>query len=302
MIPASGPFTRRSRPGRAVLVLWAAGLAIAGACADSAPPGSDGLPVVVVPLAPLAGLVDALAPADAVDVVVLVPSGASPHTHEPSLEQLRRAAGARLYLELGHPAFVFERTWLEGLLEGSAAERRPLFGDCPMEPEDYHMWLSATCLGEAAGRVATALTAVLPESAPEIERNLSEFRWRLAAVDSTTARRLDPLRGRSYLVLHPAWGYLTRPYGLRQLSILSHGSGDPGPARMAAIIEQAREADIRLVFVQPQFNQAPARLVAAELGAGLESLDPLARDPLAAIDEATAALERALGQGKNDGS
>lgn len=301
MIPASGPFARLLRPGRRVVALWAACLVV-GACVDSAPPSSARLPVVVVPLAPLAGLVDALAPADAVEVVVLVPSGASPHTHEPSLDELRRAAGARLYLELGHPAFVFERAWLEGLLEGSAAERRPLFEDCPMERDDYHVWLSATCLGEAAGRVATALTSVLPESAPEIEGNLSEFRRRLAAVDSTTARRLDPLRGRSYLVLHPAWGYLTGPYGLTQLSILSHGSGDPGPARIAAIIEQAREADIRLVFVQPQFNQAPARLVAAELGADLESLDPLARDPLAAIDDATAALERALGPGRNDGS
>lgn len=260
---------------------------------------SNAHPVILVPLAPLAGIIEAVAPAQSVDIEVLVPPGASPHTHEPSLEQLRRAADARLYFELGHPAFVFERTWLGGLLEGSSAERRSLFDNCAMERDDYHVWLSTSCLDGAAVRAAAALEELFPASRSEIERNLEEFRVRLAAVESTTARRLGPLRGRSYLVLHPAWGYLTRPYGLTQLSILSHGSGDPGPARLAGIIEQARAAKIRLVFVQPQFNQAPARLVADELGAGLISLDPLARDPLAAIDQATAALVRALG-GEDD--
>jgi len=256
--------------------------------------------VVLVPLAPLAGLIDALGPTGGVDIVILVPPGASPHTYEPSLEELRRAADARLYLELGHPAFVFEDTWLGGLLEGSSARRRSLFDDCPMEREDYHVWLSASCLDGAAVRAAAALTELLPQSRSEIEQNLGNFRRRLVAMDSTTARRLGPLRGRAYLVLHPAWGYLTRPYELTQLSILSHGSGDPGPARLAAIIEQARAARIRLVFVQPQFNLAPARLIADELGAELVSLDPLARDPLAAIDAATAALESALGEETND--
>lgn len=259
------------------------------------PPGgepAEDVPVVAVPVAPIAGLVDAIAPPGLVETVVLVPRGANPATHEPSLRELRRAATALLYLEIGHRSFVFERTWLSGLFDGSEAERVPLFRDCPAVEDDYHVWLSAVCLDEAAGRIAAALERIEPEAGDAIRANLAALRSRLAVTDSTTEARLAPHRGRAFLVLHPAWGYLSRPFAIEQLSILAHGTGDPGPARLAGLIERARREGVGTIFVQPQFNQQPARLVADELGADVVSLDPLARDPLHAIDEATAALDR----------
>lgn len=288
------------------LILCISGLPGLQACGDTAPSGEVGrtdapadtaaagedmaVPVVAVPVAPMAGLVDAIAPPGAVDIVVLVPPGANPATYEPALEALKRTADARLYLSLGHPAFVFERTWLGGLLDGSEAERVPIFVDCPVVEDDYHVWLSAACAGDAARRAAAALRQIVPESAPEVDERLEAFLAQVAATDSATRERLDGHRGESFVVLHPAWGYLTRPYGLRQLSILTHGTGDPGPGRVGELIERARRSGTRRVFIQPQFNRAPARLVAEEIGAELVLLDPLNRDPLAAIDEATEAL------------
>lgn len=259
------------------------------------------MPIVAVPVAPIAGLVDAIAPPGLVETVVLVPRGANPATYEPSLRELRRAAAARFYLEIGHPSFVFERTWLAGLFDGSEAERVPVFRDCDLVEGDYHAWLSAVCLDEAARRIAEALVRAEPEAAAAVAANVTSFRARLAVVDSTTAARLAPHRGRAYLVLHPAWGYLSRPFGIEQLSILAHGTGDPGPARLAGLIERARAEGIGTIFVQPQFNRMPARVVADELGAEIVSLDPLARDPVATIDEATAALVRAFAGRASEG-
>ena len=272
-------------------VACAIGLVMLQAC-GGAPDDGAAVPVVAVPVAPLAGVVEAIVPRDDVEVVVLVPPGANPATYEPSLAELRRAAAARLYLGLGHPSFVFERTWLGGLLDGSAAERVELFADCPIVEEDYHVWLSASCLGDAARRAAAVLRDIAPESAGAIDQRLAAFLQRMATTDSLTHARLDEHRGRLFVVLHPAWGYLARPYGLEQLSILTHGTGDPGPGRVAELIERSRRAGIRRVYIQPQFNRAPARLVADEIGAELVLLDPLQRDPLAAIDEVTGALAR----------
>lgn len=276
--------TRLAATAAAVAVFAAACGGEAGETARS------GTPVVAVPLAPLAGLVRALAPPGAVDVVVLVPPGANPETYEPRLEDLRRSASALRYLAVGHPAFVFETTWLSGLLDGSDAERVDLFGDCPEMAEDYHVWLSPDCLGAAADRAAEALAGLAPGGEAEIEANLADFRRRLAAVDSTAAERLAPHRGGAFLVLHPAWGYLAREYGLTQLSVQSHGVEDPGAARLAELIAASREEGIRVVFVQPQFNPAPARLLAEEIDGELVTIDPLLEDPIRAIDEATAAL------------
>lgn len=290
-------------PGLRFARIWCVvGLTIVQACGGT-PDDGVAVPVVAVPVAPLAGMVEAIAPRDAMEVVVLVPPGANPATYEPSLAELRRAAAARLYLGLGHPSFVFERTWLGGLLDGSAAERVDLFTACPIVEDDYHVWLSAACLGEAARGAAAALRDIAPESAGAIDQRLTAFLQRIATTDSLTHARLDGHEGGAFVVLHPAWGYLARPYGLEQLSILTHGTGDPGPGRVAELIERARRAGIRRVYIQPQFNRAPARLVADEIGAELVLLDPLQRDPLAAIDEITGALARDLADraGRSEG-
>lgn len=279
---------------RLVIVFLISGLSAFTAC-DRRPSTGDAddeasTPIVAVPLAPMAGLVDALAPAGSVDIVVLVPPGANPETYEPRLEDLRRAAVARRYLAVGHPAFVFETTWLSGLLDGSTAERIDLFEDCPVMPDDYHVWLSPDCLDAAAGRTADVLAELVPTHASEIAANLSDFRRRLADADSSATARLAAVRGRALLVLHPAWGYLAREYGLTQLSVQAHGVEDPGAAHLAELIAESRQAGLRVVFVQPQFNPAPARLLADEIDGELVTLDPLARDPLRAIDEATVAF------------
>ncbi|MFW6085240.1 MAG: metal ABC transporter solute-binding protein, Zn/Mn family [Gemmatimonadota bacterium] len=281
-----------------ILCLFGLTGALAGtACTDAAPgddaaPDGEGPPVVAVPVVPMAGLVEAIAPPGALDVVVLVPPGANPATYEPALEELRRTAEARLYLALGHPAFVFERTWLDGLLGGSDAERVEPFVDCPVVEDDYHVWLSASCVGDAGRRVAGALRRIVPGAGAEIDERLAAFLQRVATTDSATRVRLEPHRGGAFVVLHPAWGYLARSYELEQLSILTHGTGDPGAGRVAELIDRARRSGTRRVFIQPQFNRAPARLVAEEIGAELVLLDPLQRDPLAAIDEVTMALAR----------
>lgn len=263
---------------------------ILAACAGDRT-GLDREPAIVaVPVHPIAGLVDALAPEGTVEVVVLVPPGANPATHEPSIQTLRRMAVARVYFEIGHPAFLFEKTWLNGALDGSPAIRVPLFEDCPMIEDDPHVWVSPGCLATAAAVAASALASILPAHSEAIAGNLDRFTSQIEEVRDSTERRLAPHRGRVFFVLHPAWGYLAHDNDLRQIGILSHGAGDPGAARIADLIRLGRAQGVRTVFVQPQFNLAPAILIAEELGAIVLPLDPLARDPLFVIENATSAL------------
>lgn len=260
------------------------------ACAAERGNGDSNSLIVAVPVHPIAGLVDALAPDGLLQVVVLVPPAANPATHEPSMQALRSTAKAVLYLEVGHPDFMFERTWLNGALEGSTAVRLPLFEQCPVLDEDPHMWLSTQCLGKAAPIVATALIGIFPEQAESIAANLESYMGRIEEVANSTERRLSPHRDKVFFVLHPAWGYLAHDNGLRQVEILSHGTGDPGASRIAEIIRLGRRERVQTIFAQPQFNLAPANLIAEELEATVLSLDPLARDPLYAIEEVTSSL------------
>jgi zinc transport system substrate-binding protein len=216
----------------------------------------------------------------------------SPHSFEPGIGQLTEIEGAEFVIELGHPAFAWEGTWLDGLLAGTEAPRVRLAEVCDIEEDDPHIWLDPDCLRRMTGRTAAALADLLPEQRHEIETLRAAFEAAIDSVDLTVSESLSDSGRRSFLVQHPAWGYFARAYGLEQLSILSHGSGDRGSVRLARVMEAAKAEGIRTVIVQPQVNHEAARMVAREIAARVEQVDPLARDPLDAFAAMTEALLR----------
>jgi len=282
-------------------LLVPATLCIAAACADrpddvqrtrsgTEAGGADETVVVAVSVLPLAGIVDRLLPSGAAMIAVLVPPGASPHAFEPGFEQLRELERARLVLLVGHPALTWERTWLADALGADSGRIVALAAACPSVPDDPHVWLDPACLRRMADGAAAALAEAMPGRRAEIEAARDRL---LAATDSAERRAGEILASEgagTFLVVHPAWGYFARAFGMEQVSILSHGSGDSGAARLAAVIERARSEGIRTVVVQPQYSAEAARVVAGEIGGTLATLDPLERDPVEMLVETARVL------------
>jgi zinc transport system substrate-binding protein len=257
---------------------------------SGAPARAPDLPVVAVTVQPLAGVVDRLLPTGVAELRVLVPPGASPHSFEPGMRQLAVIQGAALIFEVGHPAFSWESNWLDGLLAGTDTDRVLLSEGCAWIEDDPHVWLDPDCLDRLAESAAAALSASFPQHASEIRDRLSELRREIRAEDASIRSALADRKGRTFLVQHGAWGYFARAYGLVQLAILSHESSGAGAARLAMVIDSARAADIREVFVQPQLSTEASRMVAEEIGAGIRPLDPLGRDPLQTLRETAVAV------------
>jgi len=251
---------------------------------------SPEVPVIAMSVLPIAGVVDRLLPPGAAEVRVLVPAGASPHSFEPGIELLTLVQRADLVLEIGHPAFRWEAGWLDGLLAGTGASRVRLSEGCASLEDDPHVWLDPECLQSMSHQTAAALEDLYPERAREIRDRLEVLTREIAAHDDSIRGLLKGRRGRAFLAQHAAWGYFARAYGVEQISILSHGTGDGGAARLASVIDRARALGIRTVFVQPQFSTEAADMVAREIGAGIRPLDPLIRDPLEALRLTTEAV------------
>ena len=81
------------------------------------------------------------------------------------------------------------------------------------------------------------------------------------------------------MVFHPAWGYFAHDYGLEQIPIEAEGKG-PTAKGLAAVIEEAKQAGIKVIFVQKQFSEKSAETVANAIGGRVIQMDPLARDYL----------------------
>ena len=128
-----------------------------------------------------------------------------------------------------------------------------------------------------ARNVAAALIEMLPAERSQIETRLSAFEREIDALEAKIRSLVEGRPGKRFFVFHPAWSYFADQFGLVQVAIEKEGR-EPDPKALAALINEARAAGVRVIFVQPQHSGASARLIADEIGARTESIDPLARD------------------------
>lgn len=242
------------------------------------------VPTVLVSIAPYKLFVEKIA-GDTLNVHLMVPAGASAHTYEPTPKQMIAAGKAAAWFCLGEN---FEARAIPSLKaynpEMAIVDLRqgvdminadPLTGCCccHANSQDLHIWLSARQMEIQARTIAIALTQLFPGHAERYQIGLKNFLKELQALDQHITILLTPLKDRLILVSHPAYAYFCKDYDLTQLSIEFEGK-DPTPLQLTNILNRARLAKIKKVYIQKQYNNKGARLFASELGAEVVMLDP----------------------------
>lgn len=247
-------------------------------------------PSVIVSVAPHKFFVEQIA-GDTVIVDLMVPAGASSHTFEPTPKQMLAAGKADLWFQIGesfepkasgalkshHPdmQLVDLRTGLNLIYDSDCSKGHCCAAHAKADCVDPHFWLSARQAKIQAKTIAEALSKRYPQNANLYARNLTQFSEQLDALDNEITRLLASLKNRTIMVSHPAYAYFCRDYGLQQLSIEFEGK-DPAPKQLTKILEQARKEHIKTIFIQMQYNNKGARLIANEIGAKVVTLDPYA--------------------------
>jgi zinc transport system substrate-binding protein len=253
---------------------------------------------VVVSVEPQRWLVEQIGD-DRVEIDVLVAPGESPATYQPSDSQITRLMQADLYLRIGVP---FERgPWFEAI---SGIGRLPVVDQrqgIQLAGDDPHIWLSPRLLAIQSRTTADALSRLDPGHRDRFEKNLAELQSRLSRLDERIRQRLEPFAGREFFVFHPSWGYFAAEYGLVQRAIEIEGR-EPSDQELTVLQKRARQAGATTVFVQPQIHARGAHAFAAVIGAGVETLDPLAADVAANLEVTAGKLERAFAQGPRHGN
>ena len=256
-------------------------------------------PVVAATVAPLGGLVERLAGA-AAEVVVLVPPGFEAESYAPAPRQMVALDRAVLAVEVGHPALQLESRFL-----GPWLDRRPHVARvrlaaqfeerAGLDPGDPHLWTSVRAMRGLAVALAHALAAVVPAEAEGIRRRARALDGEIAALDAGLSTRFRGAAGRRFLIFHPVLGAFAADYGLEQRAI-EHDGKEPGPARLAALIEEARGSGARAVLVQRGAPTRAAEVLARAIGARTLEIDPMPRDWLAGMRRIGDSVAEALGR------
>jgi len=245
---------------------------------------------------------------DRVDVQILVQPGQSPATYEPTPRQMSALAEAVMYFRIGVP---FENAFLPKLeeilpdirivdtrtgislrkmtpsasREAVASEDHAHHADHKdgeeihhmHEGSDPHIWLSPPLVKIQAHTIAKTLGEIDKDGQKVYETNLASFIQELDSLDVRLREILLPVRGKSFLVFHPSWGYFADSYELKQVPIELEGKS-PSGRQLARVLESMESENIRVIFVQPQFSKSSAEAIADAVGGSVFAIDPLARN------------------------
>ncbi len=242
---------------------------------------------VVVTIDPLAFFVEHIG-SDKVDIETIVPPGADPHSYEPVPDKIKAVSRAEVLVEMGS-GIEFELEWSKKLEEMNrsmmvcdASKGIQLISsgeDAHGHGGDPHVWLSPLNAITIAGNVRDALCQADPENAAFYTTNAEALINNLKSLDTRLKKSLAVLRGKRFMVFHPAWRYFAEEFGLVEEAVEVMGK-EPTARQMAGLIAEAKKDNIKVIFISPQFSSKSARVIADEIGGKVRVIDPMSRDYL----------------------
>jgi zinc transport system substrate-binding protein len=243
---------------------------------------SEAARTAYVSVPPLAAVVQRIG-GEAWTVGAVVKSGQDPHTLALTPAESMALAGADVFFSTGTEIekHILERVRLSKIVrvdlddEDEAAET-------DHEHRDPHVWLDPDALTEFAKAVAAELSREDPDHAGDYDKRYRCFAAQVSAAAQQARTALAPFAGRRFYVQHPAFGHFGEAFGLEQMPLEQEGR-EATPKELLRLAAKARSDGVRVIWVQPGHNPAPARELANALGAELRELDPLPADPVTGI-------------------
>ena len=244
--------------------------------------------IITVTLEPLRYFTEAIA-GENYQVVSMVPKGSSPESYDPTPQQLVNLSKSQAYFRIGH--IGFEQAWMKKL-EANCPDMKVYdtskgidlirdkghwhgdhFHEGGVEP---HIWNSTQNALIIADNIYQALCELDSTHQADYKNRLDRLKQSIQQTDAETRKLLENADS-TFLIYHPALSYFARDYGLKQISI-EEGGKEPSPAQLKKLIETCRNENVHTIFVQQEFDQRNAQLIAHELGIDIVSINPLSYD------------------------
>ena len=245
-------------------------------------------PILTVTLEPLRYFTEAIA-GDNYEVVSMVPKGSSPESYDPTPQQLVNLSKSQAYFRIGY--IGFEQAWMKkleancpnmkvydtskgiDLIRDKGHWHGDHFHEGGVEP---HVWNSTQNALIIADNIYQALCELDSTHQEDYQKRLDVLKQTIRQTDANVRTLLENADS-TFLIYHPALSYFARDYGLKQISI-EEGGKEPSPAQLKALIETCRNENVHTIFVQQEFDQRNAQLIANELGVNIVSINPLSYD------------------------
>jgi ABC-type Zn uptake system ZnuABC Zn-binding protein ZnuA len=243
---------------------------------------------------------------ESLDVVLVLPPGASPHTYDPSPSEVRAIAGSRAMFAIGHGLDNWSQLLTRSadinkivivdrniaLIEGGHdhdhhdndphqdqdhEEAKPEDDDHDEEHgKDPHYWLSVANAILIAAQVKDELAELFPEYSQEFEENYKVYQQKLSGLKEQIDTDFKNLPDNRIATFHNAWAYFAKDHNLNIIATFEEYPGqEPSVNYLREFQNKLRKEKIRVIFSEPQFATKSLEPIANDLGVTISVIDPI---------------------------
>jgi len=229
-----------------------------------------------------------------IELTILLPLGADPHSFQPTPQDATRLADADLVFMngLGLEAFMTSllqnaggQAKLVSVSEGITSLAAPQdeahqAGDGANGHEqsgDPHVWMDPNNVIMWVDNIERALSEMDPGNAGTYRANAAAYRQELAELDRWLNEQVAqvPQANREMVTDHQVFGYFAARYGFKQIGAIIPGYStlsEPSAQELAALETAIRDLGVQAIFVGNTVNPSLAKRVAEDTGVQIVAL------------------------------
>ncbi len=289
-----------------VIVLSLVLIACSGGSADAGCPEIDGREINVVATTPMIGEFVSNVGGDNINLTVLMPPEADPHTYEPAPQDAGTIADADLVFYTG---LMYEPAPFIELLENSVCGSEALaeVGESvfPIEFKeeghddhdeeghddhdeeghddhdgheghghgayDPHFWFDPNRVVYASEFIESKLIELDPSNAASYQAAGDAYTTKLSSLTGQVSQLIGsiPSQNRKLITTHESLGYLEAKFGLEVLSTIIpdlDSSNEITPAQLVGVIDVIEDNNVKVIFIEAEAPSVYAETIVAETG------------------------------------
>ena len=244
---------------------------------------------VVTTLPDLASLAKAVG-GDKIQVEALVKEDQDPHSIEVLPSYMVKLRKADVFLIIGMDLDIWAYPLRDGSrnaklltidcsknidkLEVPAYKVDPSYGDIHLYGNP-HYWLDPENGKAIMVTIVDALSQVSPENHDEFVRNMQTYSRKLDEKILGWQTKMAPFRDARIIFYHNSWPYFAHRFGLRAANFVEPKPGiPPSPSHMTKLIQQIKEQGIKVIVMEPFYDDRVPNLISRETGAKVIKLAP----------------------------
>lgn len=138
--------------------------------------------------------------------------------------------------------------------------------DADLLGNDPHTWLDPILAKKQITEIKDALVKADPLGKEYYEKNATTYLEKLDELDNNFRVVFASCKEKNILITHATLAYFCKEYGCNQISVEGvNAEGEPTPAILAAIITQAQDQNISVVFVEELYDKRVAETIANDI-------------------------------------